>query len=79
VISEALDGEASTTDILRITPHPSRCTRCRDFAAQVSAIARELRSWPDGDLEPSSQRDSWSSPRHMPVIAKADARDERGF
>jgi anti-sigma factor RsiW len=77
VISEALDGEASTAEIRQIAPHLAGCTRCRDFAARVSAIARELRSWPDGDLEPSSRRDSRSSPRHLAVIAEADAPDEK--
>ena len=48
-LSLVLDGEAAAAEVLMAAVHIGRCEPCRQFAAQVVAFTRELRS---GRLEP---------------------------
>lgn len=43
-LSAALDGEASTAEVLVAASHLGGCPHCRQFAAQIVAVTRELRS-----------------------------------
>ena len=43
-LSAALDGEASTADVLVTAVHLGGCQDCRQFAAQIAAFTCELRS-----------------------------------
>ena len=43
-LSAALDGEASTADVLVAAVHLGGCPQCRQFAAHIVFFTRELRS-----------------------------------
>ena len=41
-VSAALDGEASTVEVLSVALHLSGCASCRQFAVHVTALTRAL-------------------------------------
>lgn len=53
-ISAALDGEASTAELLAAAPHLGGCPRCRQFVDHVVAFTCQLRSTHSSLTEPST-------------------------
>jgi anti-sigma factor RsiW len=60
LISDALDGEISSTDETALRTHLSQCEKCRDFQGSAILCRERLRSLPDLALDSS---DSYSSVR----------------